>query len=161
MSKFLNNKGFTLVEIFVVMTIISILAAIAIPTYIGIRDSAKVSFLQSKGNMAAKQLNQWVLDVTGANDGNCVDTNFDGTINSNDLTCSQIITNGFSATYVAGRNALNTNQEKSPWDSSIQLWTTNSATPSGQISISEDNLQITIQARDNKGNTVYQSTVTK
>jgi len=51
-----NQKGFTIVELLVVIVVIAILAAITIVSYNGISERANMSLVQADLNMAAKQL---------------------------------------------------------------------------------------------------------
>jgi len=52
-----KNKGFTLLELFIVMTIIAILAAVAIPKVLEYSKSQKSSIEQIKTNNKLEKLN--------------------------------------------------------------------------------------------------------
>lgn len=66
MIKMRNQKGFTLVELLVVVVIIGILASVAIPNFVGAQDKAKNSAVQSNVHTVQMAVEQYGVDNGGA-----------------------------------------------------------------------------------------------
>ncbi|GAA0859113.1 prepilin peptidase-dependent pilin [Aliiglaciecola litoralis] len=65
MTQMTNNKGFTLIELMIVVAIIGILAAIALPAYQGFTDKAKFSEV-TNSTSAAKSAVEVCANINGA-----------------------------------------------------------------------------------------------
>jgi len=150
----LLQKGFSIIELLVVVSVLNILVAIVIVGYIGARDRARVSFLLATAESAKSELQHWLhSSLSNRQTSHEVDTNFDGKINDDDKTNGELFDH-VAEYYTLGRNTAL--KEKSPWFN-IPLWNQDNPPPAGTIGLIQiSSRKLKIVAKEKNGKTVYE-----
>ncbi|MBF0538795.1 MAG: prepilin-type N-terminal cleavage/methylation domain-containing protein [Nitrospirae bacterium] len=145
-----GKKGFSLLELLVVVAILSLLLAIAVSVFLGIRDRSRMTVFLRAAKEARPDLQAW-LDYAYNPPGGHISATTN--VDCQDVNAGELLSVGVATKYAYCRNSIL--KEVSPWNAGSPLWVV-ATDPTG---ISSYMGQIVMVQKQNPSNSTWATSV--